>query len=409
MVDRDKVYELSLQGYNAREISKMIGEPYEYTRGLIKRQRKKHGTSRDYLGNQKTKETHLKKWEKGVLTFEDAQEISKGENITAEEIMLRNGLDVDEWEVVSFTKNVWQQQGQDGEVVDLCQSKLTVKPRKFVGLTEKDVEELFEHKFKPMEFKPIKYNIDGEILQIDVADAHVGLLAWRYESGADYDLHICCERFLAGINDIVERSRGRKFKKIYLCTLGDVLHVDNMASTTTKGTVQQSDGRITKIVEFAYDMMNTALLKLRELNAPIEYVYLCGNHDTVVGFCLVKWLEGTNPDITFDTLPNPQKAIHFGSCLIGLTHGDMPKYNKGQWLFNDYRKEFGESNFVEEHSGHIHTEEAKKYNGVMVRSVLAQCGNSYWEHQQGYRSQRGIQCFVWNEDKGLRETWYYYY
>ena len=49
------------------------------------------------------------------------------------------------------------------------------------------------------------------------------------------------------------------------------------------------------------------------------------------------------------------------------------------------------------------------YNGIMVRSLLAQCGNSYWEHQQGYRSHRGIMCFVWNKETGLRETWYYYY
>ena len=87
----------------------------------------------------------------------------------------------------------------------------------------------------------------------------------------------------------------------------------------------------------------------------------------------------------------------------------MPKYNKGTWLINDFRKEFGESHFVEEHCGHIHTEEAKIYNGIMVRSLLAQCGNSYWEHQQGYRSHRGIMCFVWNKEIGLRETWYYYY
>ena len=388
----------------------MVNEPYENVRAAIKRWRKINGTRRDCEGHDAQTESRKCTWNNGVYILEASMNLAPGEVITQEYVMQQNGLDPEEWEVVTFTKNVWQQQNKDGEAIDLCQVKLSVRPIKGMTLTIKDIEDFFNtHEFKPVEYKPIKYNIDGEILEIDIADLHCGLLAWRYESGADYDLHICAEKFLSGIDDIVSRSNGRVFKQIYLCTLGDVLHVDNMASTTTKGTVQQSDGRITKIIEFAYDTMNTALEKLKTLNAPISYVYLCGNHDTAMGFCLAKMLQMTNPDVDFDVRPNPQKAIHFGKCLVGLTHGDMPKSNKGAWMLNDYRREYGESDFVEEHSGHIHTEEVKMYNGVVVRSVMAQCGNSYWEHQQGYRSQRGIQSFVWNEETGLRETWYYYY
>ena len=28
-----------------------------------------------------------------------------------------------------------------------------------------------------------------------------------------------------------------------------------------------------------------------------------------------------------------------------------------------------------------------------------------WEHQQGYTCERALMCFVWNMDKGKRETW----
>lgn len=348
---------------------------------------------------------------KGTTTFEDEQEIINGQEITPELIMKAKGLNIEEWVVVSFTKNVWQTQSKDGQKISLCQSKLSVKPKVDVGITFEDIDKYFEKDRKPIDYKPITVDSE-ESLEIDLADLHQGLLSWRNETGSDTDLNICSEKFLSAIDDIVSRAKTKKFKQIYLCALGDILHIDNDKNETTKGTLQQADGRIAKIFDYAVDTMAQAIDMLLTLNIPIKYMYLCGNHDRNTGYFLVKCLERTftnNPMVEFDTLPNPQKAIHFGKVLVGLTHGDMPKYNKGTWLMNDYRREFGESDYVEEHCGHIHTEEAKTYNGVMVRSVMAQCGNSYWEHQQGYRSQRGIMSFVWNENKGLRETWYYYY
>lgn len=237
---------------------------------------------------------------------------------------------------------------------------------------------------------------------------HCGLLSWRNETSNDYDLRICADQFLEQINDIVNRCKqsNKRFTDVYICSLGDIIHVDNDNNTTTKGTIQQVDGRIAKIFDYAFNIMNTTIDWLRPLGAKIHYVYLCGNHDRNTGYYLAKCLELANRDVKFDITPKPQKAIHFGNCLVGLTHGDYPKKNRGIWLLNDYRKEFGNSTVVEEHCGHIHCEEARAYNGILVRSVLAPTGASYWENQQGYRSQRGIQSFVWDKQKGLREIWY---
>lgn len=341
-------------------------------------------------------------------TFEVTREVDKANPLTPTDVLIEQNMNIDDWDIVSFTQNQWQGQGKNGQIVDLCQAKLTVRPKKDVGITFEDIDEFLSTKeFKNLKERPsIEYNEKGDTLEIDIADLHCGLLAWRNETGKDYDLHICANDFLDKIDEIVKRSRGKQFKDIYLCSLGDIIHVDNDNNTTTKGTMQQVDGRIAKIFDFAFDVMNTAIDWLRPLGAKIHYVYLCGNHDRNTGYYLAKCLQLANKDVDFDIDPRPQKAIHFGQCLIGLSHGDMPNKNKGVWLLNDYRKEYGESQFVEEHCGHIHTEEAKKYNNVLIRSVMAMTGASYWESQQGYRSQRGVMCFVWNDDKGLREIWY---
>ena len=339
-------------------------------------------------------------------------EVANGQLITPDVIMQSHNLDPKIWEVVSYKNNFYQSQAKNNKVIELYQSKVVVKPKISSELTIDDIDAYLDSKDFSTRIKvnkPITYDNSDEFLEIDTADLHCGLLAWRNETGSDYDLQICSDRFLSGISDVVERSKHKHFSDVYICGLGDILHIDNDRNETTKGTLQQADGRLTKIFDFAFDTMNTAIDLLRGLNSKIHYIYLAGNHDRTTGYFLAKCLKLANPDIDFDITPNPQKAIHVGNVLIGLTHGDMPKYNKGTWLINDFRKEFGESHFVEEHCGHIHTEEAKMYNGIMVRSLLAQCGNSYWEHQQGYRSHRGIMCFVWNKEIGLRETWYYYY
>jgi len=412
---REEAYKLSLKGYNSREIATMLGTDQEKTRNAIKKRRKKYGTVRvnrgqkttDSIPTNVTTTTKSKfTYSNDICTYEDEFISADGKEITVDKALELKGLNKEEWEVTSFVVNTWQSGDQNK-----YQFKLSVRPKKDTEITFADIDEFFENKtFKntPPQINT-KYNKYGEILEIDIADLHCGLLAWRAETGKDEDLHITAERFLSGIDEIVSRNINKDIKEIYLCALGDIIHIDNDNNTTTKGTPQQADGRIAKIFDFAFDTMNEALNKLRVLNAEIHYIYLCGNHDRNTGYYLVKTLQLANKDICFDISPNPQKAIHFGNILVGLSHGDMQKKNKGTWLLNDYRKEFGESEFVEEHCGHLHTEGLQYINGVLCRNVLAQCGNSFWEHKEAYRSLRGIMSFVWDEQKGLKSTQYVYF
>lgn len=412
-----KAYELSIKGYNSREICEILEDEYgklnqDCVRSYIKRERTRHGTKRDCSGKPIDSEVHKIDIKGEVKTFNDITECDTGEEITPSSIMKAKGLNAEDWEVISFTKNVWQQQNKDGEKINLCQSKLTVKPI-IKRLTIDNIDAWFESKdFSkvPKKTSNVKLNNNKLIAEICCSDIHFGLLAWAEECGGqDWDLHISKEKFLKVTRDIVDRLKNDKIKEVYFCTLGDVLHIDNVQGTTTKGTIQQVDGRISKIIDFAYDTLNEALEMVRELEVPIHYVYVCGNHDNAMGYALARMLQIANSDIDFNVSPNPQKAIHFGKVLIGLNHGDIPKANKGQWLINDYRKEYGESDYTEIHSGHIHTEEVKIYNGVKERSVIAQTGQSLWEYSMAYRSQRGIQCFVWDEELGLRDIKYSIY
>lgn len=347
----------------------------------------------------------------GSVTFEGILALLEGEPITPEAIMKGHNLDVKHWDVVSYKSNFWQQQAKGGKKILLYQSKITVKPKQREEITLEDIDRYFETKDYSKDKLPIEcinYDPDGEILEIDLADPHIGLLAWRKESGADYDLKIVKSRFFMCINDIVERCKHRKFKKIYLVGLGDVLHVDNNEQRTTNGTFQQTDGRLEKITECAEDMLIDGITILGKL-APVEFIHLCGNHDRLMGYMLARSVSNVfrnDPNVTCDISPNPIKHRVFGVSLVIFHHGDLPKRNTFDLPINFARDQISKTKFTEVHCGHYHTEESKVIGGVRVRYLPTIAASSYWENQQGYKSDKAVVCYIWNEKTGLREIWY---
>lgn len=348
----------------------------------------------------------------GSATFEGIIALMDGEPITPEIIMEAHNLDSRQWDVMSYKTNFWQAQRKGGGKMLLYQSKITVKPKKQVAITFEDIDRYFATKDYSKDKLPIEcinYDPKGEILTIKIPDLHIGLLAWREETGADYDLKIVRERFFMCINDIIQRCKYKKFKKIVFITLGDILHIDNDDGTTTKGTKQQMDGRMAKIVGCAEDILVDGITILGEL-APVEYIYVAGNHDRVCGYMLARSVSNVfrnDSNVTCDISPNPIKYRRYGISLALYHHGDAPKKNIGELPMLHAREELSKAKFVEINLGHYHNEEVKTVNGARVRYFPTICTSSYWEHQQAYGSaMKAIVCDIFNEKTGLRETWY---
>lgn len=339
----------------------------------------------------------------------------KRQEITPKMVMEAHKLDTDEWEVVNYKLNFWETQksAQFGGGTQLqCQSKLVVKPKVKQELTFKDIDNYFAKKDYSKDKLPInclRYDPNGEILEIALPDLHIGMLSWENETGENYDLKIVKERYFAAINDVVERCKHKKIKKIVFVSLGDLIHVDNDKQTTTNGTFQQMDGRFTKVIEVAEDMIIDGVTILGEI-APVEVIYICGNHDRNTGYMLMRSASNAfrnDKNVTFDTLPNPQKCRLFGNCLIGWLHGDTPKKNMTDWLSKNHRDLFAKAKFIEIHSGHCHSFAVQEVGVVILKTLPTLCSSSYWEHQQGYSGGwKSLACHIWNEKTGLRDMWF---
>ena len=248
-----------------------------------------------------------------------------------------------------------------------------------------------------------KYVDDGETLEVTYVDPHNGLLAWRLETGEDYDLKIARQRFIDCAYDIKARCEHKKIKRIIFPLLGDILHTDNDRQTTEKGTFQQVDGRYPKIEDSTIDTIVDVITILKSI-APVEVIWVSGNHSRNSEYLVMKCVSKYFTDVKFDITPNPIKDIQIGNALIGLAHGDMPKKN----ITNNVDKKarlIGGIEYIEQHCGHYHSEMTTIVNGITVRYLPPLCSSSYWEHQQGYLCSKAMICFVWSDKRGIRDTW----
>ena len=369
-----------------------------------------------------TKESVSTDYVTGVTTSDKVVAILPEYINDPKELLKAHGFDPDRFTLISARNSKWGTNTKNGQKT-LYSSKISVKPNESNEITFADIDKFFEGlKVNPIKAEN-KSNIDNfepfttEFLEIDLPDLHIGQYSSYNETGEYYDINIAVERIEAAINDIVDHAQYNYYERVVLALLGDILACDNNNHSTTKGTLQDIDGKPYEAFDAAARLLIKVIKKLEEVAPEVNVISVTGNHDNLSGYYLAKTLEAYFNDdsrVTFDITPNPRKAIRYGDVLLGYSHGDMKTNNMLTWLQNDYAHDWGLSKFREIHTGHLHHLSTVKFQaeedigGVIIRYLPRISSNSAWEANEGYSNNtlRTIQSFVWDENTGLKEIWY---
>ncbi len=370
-----------------------------------------------------TRETVTTDFKKNVTTSEKTISILPDKINNSDELLKAHGFNPTQFELVNSRNSRWNGSNSEGKV--RFSSRITVKPRTEPNpeALRSDMDKYFESLKKRifageiinLNLGPKQYDPSGDILEVDLTDLHLGLYASEEETGEVYNKKIAKERVENAITDIEERCKGRVFSKVIFAVLGDILHVDNLNNTTTKGTRQDTDGRLYEMFDEALDLLIMCIGRLGCI-APVDVIWISGNHDLMTGYTLGRAVEMAfiNEDkVKFYTTFKNRKAMRYGKVLLGWSHGEEKEYILASWLQNEYPKEWGASKYREVHVGHLHHSSGFKSvfedtgKGIVCRGINSLCGSSGWEYAQGYpKLPKQMQCFVWNPEKGLREQWY---
>ncbi len=349
----------------------------------------------------------------GTWTTKRLVMLSEEESQDPQAVMVKMGLDPLQWDVVSFKikRNWWDTpmklRNEDG--VDQATSRrnyqflveLRVKPS---GLISTDaVARVFEA-LQPPELELFAYQPGRKMLELPIMDLHLGKLAWGEETGEDYDLKIAEKLYRETVGDFLGKvdHYNLPIEKILFPVGQDFFHVDNTTSMTTSGTLVDTDTRWAKMYEVGVGLLVWAVEQLRQV-APVEIMYVPGNHDKTLSYCAVYTLHAyfqKCADVTVDLNPAARKYVRYGVNLIGFSHG-----KEGKRIFHLMQQEraqdWGETLYREWHLGDLHHEQAIENGGVKVRRITSVTAADAWHVEKGFRAMRMAQAFVWDRERGL--------
>ena len=252
--------------------------------------------------------------------------------------------------------------------------------------------------------------LGNHLLVVNPADIHIGKLALAKETGEEYNTEIARLSVLQGVQGIIDRAQGYDVERVLFCIGNDVLHVDNVFNTTTKGTPQDQDDKWWKSFGVALKIYVACVDMLMKVG-PVDCVHSMSNHDYQSGYhlahCLKAWYKG-NKKVTVDEGPAYRKYYKYYNNMIGLEHGDgakmqdipllMAQEEPKMWASCKYRTMF---------LHHVHHkiktkfQSAKDYIGVTVEYMRSPSGADSWHARKGYKgAPKAVEGFLFHRDHG---------
>lgn len=341
---------------------------------------------------------------------------------TLDEALVVANVDMEVWKVERFVVNSWEvtvggtnTEDDRPQTYTNWQVKVWLKPKSISPL-DGAIRELIKEipKFDPYEYEaPTEVPDENYALEICLYDAHFGKLAWGKETGqGDYDLKVAERWFMQALEKNLKHAVPYKVSKIFYILGQDLMHVENyQGQTPLGGTRLDMDSRLPKIYQVAKGATIKALYLCREV-APVEVLWIPGNHDMHASFFLsevVKEHFGNDPRVTVDNAPPWRKARLWGNLLVGYTH-DASQHQQAiiNMLPQFWPDLWGKSKYREWHTGHKHKKMEWKFaptqtvGGVVVRQLPTLSTIDAWHYQEGFvDAVPGGESFLWSKDHGV--------
>ncbi len=328
----------------------------------------------------------LSKEEEELVYQNRAETVDNINGNTALEIHLKD-RGINKKDVVSVKH--WQ--SSSGELRFSIVTKEDVVDKESILPKIKDLIENYSPNYKKL--KRNKKDTNEHLLVINPADIHIGKYANSVETVDGYDIDTAVERVVEGVNGILWKVENFNVDRILFCIGNDILHIDNVYGTTTKGTPQDTDGKWWEHFEIALALYVKCVEMLREV-APVDCVHSMSNHDYQSGFhlahALKSWFRKCD-DVTVDAGIAHRKYYRYGNSLIGLEHGDGAKMDKLPLLMaNEKPKEWSETKFRYWYLHHLHHKvkhkylDAKDYIGVTIEYLRSPSGTDSWHSRKGF-------------------------
>ncbi|WP_292229341.1 hypothetical protein [Brevundimonas sp.] len=232
-----------------------------------------------------------------------------------------------------------------------------------------------------------------------LTDSHVGMLAWRKEGGADWDLNIA-EQTLTGCFEQMVLSSPAATTCV-VNQLGDWLHSDGLLPVTpTSGHVLDQDGRFSKMVGAAIRILRRVIDMALAKHQTVFVVMAEGNHDLASSVWLrlmFAALYESEPRVKVIDSELPYYVHLHGEVMLAFHHGHLKKNEALPLLFAaQYPREWGATTKRYAHCGHRHHEEVKEHSGMKVVQHSTLAARDAYAARGGWMSERQATAYTYH-------------
>jgi len=319
----------------------------------------------------------------------------EGRPPSLEEFLALAKVDREAWEVATFRPNAWQAQGPEGRIVTLWQLKAQLDRK------AQPIEAFLRGLVKQIEPLPppevVFRGREPRLMVVGVGDPHIG------KRTRDPDFH---RRWLDLLRAVQDMQGHYLPSQIAVVLSGDILHIDNVAQTTTAGTPVGSHIEWEEALDLAGQAIGELIHTVYRA-APTQMLIARGNHDYHGAWYLAKILKARFPGL--EVKAGDRVYYRWEQILLGVTHGNAVKKDTLPMIMaKEVPQDWGLSEWREFLIGHYHRREELttalwEPTGVRVRVLRALQSSDRWHLQRGYLSAEGATILMYNAKQPIAE------
>lgn len=239
--------------------------------------------------------------------------------------------------------------------------------------------------------------------QYTVTDLHFGMLSWREESGADYDIAIAEKLLLDWFSAAIDLAPNAH--TAVLAQLGDLLHHDGHESVTpAHRNVLDADSRLQKVIRVVIRTMRRVIGMLLEKHQHVHIIMADANHDPASGAWLREMFAAfyeDEPRVSVDSTASTYYCYEWGDTSLFFHHGHKRKIADVDSVFaGKWREVYGRTKHSYAHLGHLHSDELKSTNLMKVERHETLAAPDAYSANGGWLSGRSAKVITYHRRLG---------
>jgi len=258
-----------------------------------------------------------------------------------------------------------------------------------------DIARGFVDEVGPVEVAQTPLDFQSDVIPwVQIGDAHLGMLAHANEVGEHFDLKIAEQELCAAIGILIDELPS--CERMVINDLGDATHYENFEGETQASRHRlDCDTRFPKMIKVYSRVMRFVVDKALTKAKHVDVIVNQGNHSRTNDIWMAELLRvayGHTGRVHILNNDSVFIAYRMGNTLVMTHHSDKCRPTQlAHVMTNDYRKDYGETEFHYIDIGHVHHGMVmKEHPGIFVESFNHLAALDKWAHDAGYRNRKSI-------------------